>query len=251
MNNIKGHKLSVFLRKDGFYFAKSNLVDKDKYKVYQQEYIEITSPLALDNKSDFFKNSIFKYELQAENFDSVKINFNVDKFTFVPAPLFDLGDLKTYYDFNIGDKELDEEIYYSFSSKTNLYTIFAFNKDVVEFFEKQYNNAEFVAGISDFIDFSIDNSKSVISDNDFSIYSKIFNNCLDVVVLKDNMLFVANTFNLKTPNDLVYYLLKPLNDLNLDGNTINLNICGNTNYFTSEIKVLEKYINNINFKEYF
>ncbi|MGI6718716.1 MAG: DUF3822 family protein [Bacteroidales bacterium] len=251
MNNITGHKLSVFLLKDGFYFAKSNLIAKDKYTVYQSDYVHITSALELDNKEDFYKNAIFKYELQGNKFDSVKINFNVEKYTFVPNTLFDLGDLETYYNFNVGVKELDEDIYYSFSPQANLYTIFAFNKEIVEFFETQYDNAEYVSGISDFIDFALSDCKNFISENNYMIYCKILNNYLDVVVLKDNMLFIANIFILKTNNDLVYYLLKPLSDLKLDGNTIYLNICGDTQNLTSEIKILEKYINNINFIEYF
>ncbi|MDR2083624.1 MAG: DUF3822 family protein [Bacteroidales bacterium] len=233
---IHKYNLSVFLTKDGFSFIVSD--ENGNYLLKKNIQIKNSSDNSL---TDQYLSIIEDNNILKENFKKKKIIFCTDKFTFIPKEFFDPGDIAEYYNFNIGELEENHSPYYVQSSVSNLFTVFSFNKDVVGFLEKNFTDAEFTASISNFIDLVSDDA--VVIGN--AVFAHKRKDILEIVIYKNNKFFAANSFNVKSEKDTVYFLLSAFNNYDLDGNFVPLSVSGDVNVKSEEFNLLSKYISNL------
>ncbi|MCK9302386.1 MAG: DUF3822 family protein [Bacteroidales bacterium] len=234
LKNINLYSLSVFLSKDGFSFA----VFDECGKCVVNKSIIFSKSASFDI-GEAVENIFYEYTFLKENFQSVKIVFNVDKYTFVPEEFFLKELVENYYTFNFDKLADNESVFYCFSPINNIYTIFAFDTVYAEIAEKYFLNADFFAGISNFIDGVTD-----VAVGRNSVFANVRNKSLDVVVFCNDKFTVANTFHVNSEEDIVYFLLRAFYNYKLDGSKDLLIIYGDVDAQSQVVDKISYFVKN-------
>jgi hypothetical protein len=78
----------------------------------------------------------------------------------------------------------------------------------------------------------------------------VLSNLFDIIVMKNGELILCNTYEYRTPEDFIYYILFCLEQLKLNPDTIEFVASGNINQDDDLYTILYTYIRNISFIEH-
>ena len=88
---------------------------------------------------------------------------------------------------------------------------------------------------------------SEIANKTTSVFANFTSKQLDLLVYKDGKLYLANSFEYHTPEDIVYYTLFIYEQLNLDPETIPIYLSGSIDKTNPTYLALYTYIRHVDF----
>lgn len=195
-----------------------------------------------------FLNKLFEYEnLLKKDYKNVIISYETTQSTLVPEELFDVNYIETYLKFQHTDLE-DKIILHNFVEDQKLYSVFAIPNCINTVFQNNLSSYKIIHSSQSFFESVYKNFSSQSNINN-KVFVDIDNYSLEILAFRNNKLLIDNTFNFKTKEDFIYYLLFALKKLNIDTQNVHLVLSGKITLNSSIFNLLSRYISNISFIE--
>ena len=204
----------------------------------------------LNSKSiSFEKNSVIEEQLWktiidfpilTKPYDEVVIIHDNNLNSFIPNSLFDPNFLASYLQYNIKVFETD---FFTFDDIfpyeiKNVYVPFV---NINNFLLDQYNTFEYQNSNSILVKKILDYSKKV---EEKEVFIHIQKGHFEIVIVKNQKLILFNSFQFETPEDLIYYILFTFEQLQLNPETVMIQILGNCVENDLNFNIIYKYIRN-------
>ena len=233
--------LSIQFSLDGFSFCISNFLTKEIQ--HFGGYIfdkSVTTPefLLKEITNVINENSLFN-----QNFEAVSIIHQNSLSVFVPTPLFNQNELKTYLDYNIKTLS-DDFITFDSLSQLDIKNVYVPYVNLNNFFFQKFGEFEYKHHATVLVDKLISYSKNSLSKHFFVNVSK---SCFDIVVIEKSKLLFNNSFNYNSKEDFIYYILFTAEQLQLNPEVFLVSFIGDINTDSELYKIAYQYIRNINF----
>jgi len=227
-------KLSIQVSLSGFSFCVFDL---------------FTSKILHTTELAFEKNKVIEEELWhtfvdnsvlTKTYDEIVVLHNNSLNAFVPTSLFDANFLASYLQYNTKVFETDFFTYDTILPYEikNIYVPFV---NINNFLLDQYESFEYKNSNSVLVKKLLDISKNK---DEKQVFVHIQKNTFELIVVKNQELLLFNSFNYSTPQDFIYYLLFTCEQLQLNPETISVQILGNCSEEDSIYKIAFQYIRN-------
>jgi len=231
-------KLSSLISEDNLLFGITRL--RDNKLIGVKELRDLPNNFYLDKK--YIQDLYQDVDIKDLKFNSISIAYTSLEFSIVPNPLIKDKDKNDLFSNSIKKYYNDYSIVKSNIENLDASIFFPFPNAVYEFAAKRFKNVS----IQHIISPLIEQGYKLIKSNDFLI-ANINGYQLQTIVFKDNEFVQANIYNIKTKEDILYYIL-----LNLKDNAIPLNIAevylsGRVDKESSIFTLLSEHIKNIIF----
>lgn len=190
---------------------------------------------------DLFSNAFREYPELNDSYDDVLIIHNNNLSTFVPAPLFDENFLGSYLQYNT--KVFDTD-FFAFDEISNyqINSVYIPYVNMNNFFIDKFGVFDYKHANSILVQKLLDASKN-IDDKKMMVH---FNpNHFEIVVIQNQKLLLFNSFDYKTPEDFIYYVLFTAEQLNLNPENFPLELIGTIDTESDYFKIAYKYIRNV------
>ena len=173
-------------------------------------------------------------------YDEIVVLLNNNLNAFVPTSLFDINFLASYLQYNTKVFETDFFAYDTIVPYeiNNVYVPFV---NINNFLLDQYESFEYKNSNSILVKKLLDISKNK---DEKQVFVHIQKNTFEIVVVKNQELLLFNSFSYSTPQDFIYYLLFTCEQLQLNPETIAVQILGNCSVEDANYKIAYQYIRN-------
>jgi hypothetical protein len=135
-----------------------------------------------------------------------------NRFLFVPLELFEDEQIQTLFYHSHLPKE-NEEIQYNILKRNNLVVLFGMDRSAVQFLTNWQPEVKFFAQITLFLNHYL--LKSRLGDSR-KLFAYLHKNRTDIYCFEQGKLLLANSFECKETEDIVYYLLYVWKQLDYD-----------------------------------
>jgi len=231
-------KLSIQVSLNGLSFCILN--QQEKKIVYfkkinfekQLDPIKVLSQIELTYENETELNQPVK---------EVVLLFTNSLFTLVPEALFDETNAASYLKFNTKILKTDFIAFDKVSNEVvNVYIPYA---NITNYFFDKYGEFEYHHSLTILIESLLKLPKKV----EPVVYVHTHHNSYELVIIENNKLTFANSFDYETKEDFLYYILFTAEQLNLDPDKLELRMIGDISIDSEEYKMTWNYIRNISF----
>ncbi len=232
--------LSIQLKLDGFSFSILNQELNKVVAIVDHKFEDAKHPLQLLEKiKDIYKES----SLLNMNFSQVKVSHVNRISTLVPIALFDDDNLRTYLEFN--HKLLENEyITFDLTNTEDIANVYSPFTVVNDFFFEKYGEFTFKHFSSVLIDNFIDQSSV---NQELKMFVHVQSNQFEIVVVENKKLILYNSYQYKTKEDLVYYILFVAEQLRQNPEDFDLELYGEIEPYSEIYALIYKYVRNVYF----
>ena len=190
---------------------------------------------------DLFTESFKNYpELQA-GYDEIIVLHNNNLSTFVPTALFDEEYLGSYLQFNTKVFETD---FFTFDpletyEMNNVYIPYV---NMNNYFIDQFGTFDYKHANTVLVNKLLDLSKN---NEERKMFVHLSEGHFEIVVIQNQKLQLFNSFDYKTPEDFIYYILFTAEQLQLNPEHFKLELLGTIQEDDAYFKMAYKYVRNI------
>lgn len=179
-------------------------------------------------------------ELQ-QDFDDVLVLHSNSLSTLVPTALFDEKVMGSYLQYNTKVFESD---FFAFDSLSNyqINTVYIPYINMNNFFIDQFGTFEYKHASTILLQSVMDNSKNIENKKMLVHFRKI---SFEIVVVQNQQLHFFNSFEFKTPEDFIYYILFTAEQLNLNPEFFELELLGDIAINSDYFEIAYKFIRNV------
>ena len=190
---------------------------------------------------DLFTDAIQNYPELKADYDEVVIIHNNNLATFVPATLFDEDYLGSYLQFNTKVFETD---FFAFDVVENyeMNNVYIPYVDINNYFIDQFGSFDYKHANSILVHKLLDLSKNK---EELQLFAHISETHFEIVVIQNQKLELCNSFEYKTPEDFIYYLLFTAEQLQLNPENVKVELLGKIDFESELYKMAYKYIRNV------
>ncbi len=239
--NTISYILSIQLSLDEFSFCILN-AERNKYiGLESYSFQEINNYRILCDKID---NLISQLKWLQKPFKSINIIFINNKSTLVPFALFDDLEKNNYASFNYTIAD-DEHIVYDKLNNLEAYNVYALPQCVKNKLNELFPFCKIFHFSTTLIESILIKYKNQNIKN--KVFANVNTSLFDIVIIKDKQIIYYNSFKYKTKEDLTYFLIFVLEQLNLNPEDIELVLLGEIKKHSPTFDLLYKYIRNISF----
>ena len=192
---------------------------------------------------DLFADAFRDHPELNEKYDDIVIIHNNNLSTFVPKALFDEEYLASYLQYNT---KVFENDFFAFDviEKYDMNNVFIPYMNINNFFIDQFGSFNYKHANSILVEKLLDLSKN---NDDKKMFVHKNNTYFEIIVVQNQQLLMFNSFDYKTPEDFIYYLLFTAEQLNLNPENFRLELIGMIQENDEYYKIAYKYIRNISF----
>ena len=190
---------------------------------------------------DLFGESFKKHpELQAR-YDEIVILHNNNLSTFVPTALFDEEYLGSYLQFNTKVFETD---FFTFDplEKYEMNNVYIPYVNMNNYFIDQFGTFDYKHANTILVNKLLDYSKN---NEERKMFVYVCEGHFEIVVIQNQQLQLFNSFDYKTPEDFIYYILFTAEQLQLNPEHFKLEVLGAIHEEDDYYKIAFKYVRNI------
>jgi len=209
----------------------------------------ITNKITLTKSINFEKNKVIEEQLWrtfvdhpvlTNSYDEVIVIHDNNLNTFVPNSLFDASYLASYLQYTTKVFETDFFTYDAIFPYeiNNVYVPFV---NINNFLLDQYQSFEYQNANSILVKQLLDLS---INKEEKQVFVHLQKEHFEIIIVKNQELILANSFHYNTPEDFIYYILFTCEQLQLNPETVLVQILGNCNEDDAYFKMAFKYIRN-------
>lgn len=231
-------KLNLLVSQTGFSFCEIDTLNATILSFNEVIFETLTQPNAIE---DLYAKAFTESALLQSKFDEVVIIHDNNLSCFVPTALFDENFLGSYLQYNAKVFETD---------------FFAF--DSLDTYEMKSVFIPFVninnTCIDQFGSFDYKHSSSIlvskllaISKNNDSkkMFVHLQDNHFEIIVVQNQKLLLYNSFDYKTPEDVIYYILFTAEQLLLNPENFLLEFLGKINEESDIYAIVYKYVRHV------
>jgi hypothetical protein len=213
----------------------NEVIVMEKYKFpTQKEAVSITDYLtSIYETHDFLKSLKWK---------SIEIIIDNQSFTLIPNDLFKKEYTNRYLQLAKGQQLTDsEEVHTRTHEDLGIVNVYSSNRDLYNWLSDTYPLVDmyFNHKTSQMIEFGVITSKAQTAFLHFG------NHHFTMVITANGNLKFCNRFAYKTSQDLVYYVLFTLNELEIEPDEIILRLNGNISEQSEDFELIAQYLPNI------
>ncbi|RKS52927.1 uncharacterized protein DUF3822 [Gillisia mitskevichiae] len=232
-------KMSIQVRLNGFSFCILNCSHNEIAWYKKIDLGKEHSPVEILKEIE----KLYAEETILQNeFQEVIVLFSNNLYTLVPESFFIEEEASTYLKFNT--KILKTDVVAHDVLSHELVNVYIPYTNINNYFFDKYGEFEFRNNISVLIEAVLakhnESKNAQVYLNDYSSY-------YDLVVVKNNKLLLANTFQYETKEDFIYYLLFSAEQLEIDPAEFNLWLLGDISRDSDNFSIAYTYIQNIDF----
>jgi hypothetical protein len=182
------------------------------------------------------ENPIFK-----TSYDEVEVLYDNHLSTFVPAPMFNEMYLGSYLQYNTKVYETD---FFDFDTLSTypIHNVYVPYVNINNIFVEHFGTFTYKHVSTILVSRLLERSKNI---DDKKMFVHLAVHHFEIVVVQNQHLLLYNTFEYKTPEDLIYYLLFTAEQLNMNPEIFKLEFLGNIEENDSFYKIAYKYIRNV------
>jgi hypothetical protein len=241
--NARHYSLSVEISYDGLAYTvfdevKNRYILLESYsfnKVFNDSQLIIN----LQKVADSCEN--LKYD-----FEKSLIMFKNNKYTFIPSALFIPEERELYLRFN-QDVENSDLISSDLIKNISSQNIYATPRLLSSFISGNFTNYSLQHHITALIEIILFKFKN--NDENKSVFVNLSQSFVDILILENQKLLLCNTFQFKTGEDFIYYLMFVFEQMKLNPEKTGVTIMGEIEKDSALFNYIEKYIRNTCFIE--
>jgi len=232
-------KMSIQVRLNGFSFCIINCSNNEIVWYKKIDLGKEHSPVEILKEIE----KVYTEEIQLDKeFKEIIVLFSNNLYTVVPESFFIEEEASTYLKFNT--KILKTDVVAHDMLTHELVNVYIPYTNINNYFFDKYGEFEFKHNISILIE-------AVLAKNNESknaqVYLNDYSSYYDLVIVKNNKLLLANTFQYETKEDFIYYLLFTAEQLQIDPSEFNLWLLGDISKDSDNFNIAYTYIKNIDF----
>ena len=206
----------------------------------QYAFRKVTSESMLSEQLDKLST---EHEWLCSGFKRVDVCIVTEKFTLVPAALFDSSKISEYLNFNqptAGDDLVLNDVLRNAEAR-NVYAIDSFLEKSLKSISPTIRIRHHISGL---IERTLSTNKNK---NTKRALAHIQNNRFDLIISEGGKLLLANCFSFQTSEDFIYYLLFACEQLKMNPEELKLEIVGEVETDSALANLTKKYIRSIEF----
>jgi len=192
---------------------------------------------------ELFSDAFRDFPELKDSYDEIQVIHTNNLSTFVPNALFDEQFLGSYLQYNTKVFETD---FFAFDEIPNyqMNAVYIPYVNINNFFIDQFGSFDYKHANSILVSKLLDASKN----NDAQKIMVHFNpGHFEIIVIQNQKLLLFNSFDYKTPEDFIYYLLFTAEQLNMNPESFKLELLGTISKDDAFYKIAYKYIRNVSF----
>ncbi len=231
-------KLNIMVSLNGMCFCVVNTITN---KPVALRNIIFDTFLKSSKIEDLFEPIYKSHPELIEKYDEIKVIHSNLLNTFVPVALFDQEFIGSYLQFNSKVFETD---FFTFDTldKYEMNNVYIPYVNMNNFFIDKYGAFEYHHANSILVSKLLDLSKN---NEEQKMFVHLTENHFEIVVVQNQKLLLFNTFEYKTPEDFIYYILFTAEQLQLNPEHFKLELLGNVTEFDAFYHIAYKYIRNV------
>lgn len=191
---------------------------------------------------DLFAEAFLNYPELKAGYDEVIIIHNNNLSTFVPTSLFDEEYIGSYLQFNTKVFETD---FFAFDELGNyeMNNVYIPYVNMNNYFIDQFGTFDYKHANTILVNKLLDLSKN---NEERKMFVHVNDTHFEIVVIQNQKLQLYNTFEYKTPEDFIYYILFTAEQLFLNPENFKLELLGNIKEDDALYQIAYKYVRNTN-----
>lgn len=209
----------------------------------------ITTKILTYNSTTFKPNEVIEGQLWntfinntvlSKPYDEITVLHDNNINTFVPKPLFDVNTIASYLQYNVKVFETD---FFAFDEINNyeINNVYVPFVNINNFLLDQFESFEYKNKNSILVQKVLDQSKNIDEKHVFVHFQE---HNFEVIVVKNQQLLLFNSFEHKTPEDFIYYILFTFEQLQLNPEIVPVTLFGAISKEDSFYKIAYKFIRN-------
>ena len=180
-------------------------------------------------------------EMLRDAYDEVTVLHDSNLAAFVPDALFDEQYLGSYLQYNVKVFENDVFAQDAITSYP-IRTVYVPNAEINGFFEQKFRNLTYKHIHTILVSKLLELSKNI---DDKKMFVHMSPGHFEIAVVQNQHLLLFNSFEYKTPEDLIYYLLFTAEQLNLNPETMKLEFLGEILEDDAFFAIAYKYVRDV------
>lgn len=221
-----------------------SIYDIEENKIITLVSKEFENPLKVENE---IRSFILDEELNKINFEKINIIEATRNVTIVPNSIFNPNSLELLYKLNF-EKSDSDVICYSQLNKTDITVVFSINAKTKAVFDDIFSKYELLPQSASFIEKNF--IKTKISEYPLKqrMFVQVFENFFEILVISEGKILAYNTFQYKSPNDILYFIINAFEQLNLSQDKAEIIISGFIESDNLAIIHLRKFVKTVYFE---
>lgn len=224
-------KLTVQVANDGIAFCTTDTIHG---KILSVERLGLDSETTLEKT--LTENPVFR-----QRYDQVVLLHENNLSTFVPAPLFNEQYIGSYLQYNTKVFETDTFAYDALSTYS-VNAVYVAPAQITAVIVKHFGSCTSKHAHTVLVSRLLDVSKNV---DDKRMFVHMAQNHFEIVVVQNQHLLLFNSFDYKTPEDLIYYVLFTAEQLNMNPESFRLEFLGAIVQGDPFYQMVYKYVRNV------
>ena len=225
--NTVENNLMICIRPDSILYS---ITDENEQVLVRQEINMLPGKMANRAVYELFFNQP-ELNILSEN---VTILIENSDWQLIPNELFREENMNELFDLEFGKSE-NEKLKFILLPKWGIHLVYRVPSVMIDFFEGKYPEAVVEHHVSRLLKKKIEKSEN-------AVYANLRKDSIDILLVKDNTLQLANSFDSKTNEDICYFILNVYEQFQLNTENFTLNIIHENALDEELIKLLTDYI---------
>lgn len=190
---------------------------------------------------ELFIKSLTENTVFTKQYDEINVIHDNNLSCFVPMALFDENALGSYLQYNVKVFETD---FFAVDTNQNYQfnTVFVPYININNVLIDQFGSFDYQHSSSVLVSKLLDISKNI---DDKKMFVHMQSNHFEIVVIQNQKLLLYNSFEYKTPEDVIYYILFTAEQLLLNPENFLLEFLGKIDSENTIYKIVYKYVRNV------
>nr|WP_294776033.1 DUF3822 family protein [uncultured Flavobacterium sp.] len=231
-------KLAIQVSLNGLSFATFNTISNESLalKTITMGKVNVTS-----NIEDLFGEAFETHPELKADYDEIVILHSNNLSTFVPTALFDEEYLGSYLQFNTKVFETD---FFAFDELPNyeMNNVYIPYVNMNNYFIDRFGTFDYKHAHSILVQKLLEVSKN---NEDRKMFVHVSDSHFEIVIVQNQKLLLFNTFDYKTPEDFIYYILFTAEQLQLNPEHFKLELLGKITEGDVLFDIAYKYVRNV------
>lgn len=185
------------------------------------------------------------HEWLTNGFKRVDAIVNSEKFTFVPAALFDSSAAREYLAFNIPLSESDV-VRNDILRQADARNVYAIDRKLENALLKISSAIRIRHQLTPLAEKTLSGTKNT---NEKRIHAHVRQGQFDLIISDNGKLLLANVYTYQSAEDFIYFLLFAAEQLKLNPEKFDLEISGEVETDSALMNIAKKYVRNVRFAE--
>lgn len=209
----------------------SYVITDENDEVVLQQLINV--PTGKLKETQFFEHFFEQPELRISD-ENVSVVFENSRYQLIPNDLFRQDDFRELFEIEFGKDDKTKHLF-NLLPQWGIHLVYEVEEPLMDFFDRKYPEAEVEHHLFRLL-------KEDINKNSNSAFVNLRKEWIDLFVVKDNALLLANPFETKTHEDICYFVLNAYEQLGLDTDMFTLKILSKKAVDKNLVELLKQYI---------